>query len=351
MPELNLSFDLPASEILAASPERFAQMRRAGVETLYVQGWFFGKYEDDPERISRAGRRVREEGFRTGVVNVPFGHGGNAVNPDDPNFDLSIGDGWRPTFDAEGRLRPNTTCPDATVAADTLAANRAFAQMGFDAVFHDDDLRLGSWGPQIQGCFCERCMAEFRALCGWNVSRAEIVSGRDEALTELWYGYQCGKIRDFLLAGTPEGMSVGIMVMHNGDRRHGIDIPLLRAALPGLRVRVGEGHFDDRTFTDEKGRASLIRSIRRHMALTGDPGLCWSETTCYPKYALSPDNLVEKMRVEIRCGLRNLFLMSGQWFFPEEYWRAVEQALPELRDLARSTPLPPPEKPEFTWDW
>ena len=43
---------------------------------------------------------------------------------------------------------------------------------------------------------------------------------------------------------TPKGARNGIMVMHNGDRRHGIDIPLLRKLMPdNLVFRVGEAHL------------------------------------------------------------------------------------------------------------
>ena len=45
------------------------------------------------------------------------------------------------------------------------------------------------------------------------------------------------------------------------------------------------------------------------------------------------------MRLEIDCGLRNIFLMSGTVFLPDPYWEAIAAALPELRERAARTPL------------
>ena len=87
------------------------------------------------------------------------------------------------------------------------------------------------------------------------------------------------------------------------------------------------------------------------MTLIGSPESAFSETTTYPVGALSPENFVEKMRLEIDCGLRNIFLMSGTVFLPNPYWEAIAAALPELRERAARTPLPDLSEPmpEFIW--
>ena len=73
--------------------------------------------------------------------------------------------------------------------------------------------------------------------------------------------------------------------------------------------------------------------MRDHLALIGD-NPAYSESTVFPAEALSPENLIDKIRLELSLGLRNIFLMSGTWFMSEPYWRAVAAALPELRELA-----------------
>ena len=101
------------------------------------------------------------------------------------------------------------------------------------------------------------------------------------------------------------------------------------------------------------GRPSLERSIRKHMALIGSVENSFSETTTYPVGALSPANFVEKIRWEIGCGLRNIFLMSGNIFLPDAYWEAILAARDELEYLAASTPLPvldgTPLAENFVW--
>lgn len=78
------------------------------------------------------------------------------------------------------------------------------------------------------------------------------------------------------------GIQTGIMVMHDGDRRHGIDIPAIRRAVPDCLFRVGEGHFQDRSFERNADHAEEVGSIRAHMELIGNPEFCYSETTVFP---------------------------------------------------------------------
>ncbi len=349
---LNFTYDLSAYRILH-DPEvrsQFSKMKSVGVETIYVFGYFYGKYESAPEEIATARIVLENEGFNTGVINIPCGHGGNALNPDDPTIDLTIGKGWHMRYNSIGNPCPTTTCIDEVMINDSRKANEELYQMGYRRLFNDDDLRLGFWGSNMQGCFCDRCMAEFSSRIGRTIERAEITSGQDKELIEAWLSYQCEKIPHFLLQTTPLGMQNGIMIMHNGDRRHGIDIPLLRKTMPdNLIFRVGEGHFCDSSFMVPEGRASIVNSIRHHMALVGNPNLCYSESTVYPMAALSPENWIRKMEIEIECGLRNLYLMSGTYFFTNPYWDMLEKELPKLRELAESTPIPSLDTPDFIW--
>jgi hypothetical protein len=50
--------------------------------------------------------------------------------------------------------------------------------------------------------------------------------------------------------------------------------------------------------------------------------------------ALSPENLIDKIKLEIRCGIRNIYLMGGTWFMEKRYWDLLKDSLPELNELA-----------------
>ena len=52
------------------------------------------------------------------------------------------------------------------------------------------------------------------------------------------------------------------------------------------------------------------------------------------------DNLYCFITHIIRCGLRNLFLMSGLFFLDDSYWIAIAKAFPELQALAQNAPAP-----------
>lgn len=349
---LRIAYDLSAHRLVTEAPMRAAlpRLRRAGVGTLYLFGYFYGHFESSEDEMAQAFRILREEGFDTGAIHLPCGHGGNALDPRDPTLRLAIGKDWQMRGSADGRLSPEAACIDDVMTADNRRANDILWEMGCRRIFYDDDLRLGLWGSEMRGCFCPRCMERFSARAGRAVSRAELLDERNGSLRAAWMDFQCEKIPRFLRAAVPAGMQSGIMVMHNGDRRHGIDIPAIRAAMPGdFLLRVGEGHFDDAAFLDPRAEASLTASILTHEALFGDVSRCFSESTVFPANALSPENWIRKMELEIRLGLRNLFLMSGTWFFTDPYWDALTDALPRLTELAETAPPQQPVPLPFVW--
>lgn len=216
--------------------------------------------------------------------------------------------------------------------------------LGFTKLFYDDDLRVGPWGPWLQGCFCPRCMQAFyeRYPQYSGMSGADILANATEgdALWCAWSEVQCDHVINFLEQTMPDGMTPGIMIMHNGDCRHGLDIARIKARYPHALFRVGEGHFDNGSFTHPLSKDAIRNSIRAHLHVIGSAQNAYSESTVYPENALSPENLVQKLRIEISCGLRNLFLMSGLFFLDEPYWQAIAKARPELEALAQNTPLP-----------
>ncbi len=356
---LHLHYDFLPSRVLKGKnfTRKLHLMRTAGVSTLWLDCFLEGQWDSDPEDILNVRHMLTEEGFEVQALNVPLGHGSQALDPTQP-IKMSTGEGWPCRVDAAGHPWPNTTCcADSKVIADSRKVAETIRDMGFSKLFYDDDLRLGVWGPQVQGCFCDSCLHRFytRFPAYDDMSRADIVKGcdTDPALREAWETFQCDSILHFLADTTPEGLTPCFMIMHNGDRRHGLDVARMRAHFPDALIRVGEGHFGDDSFLHPLGRDAIIRSIMTHLHLIGSVDKACSESTTYPVGALSPENWIEKMRIEIQCGLRNLYLMSGTVILSDEYWEALIRALPELRELAATTPLPvldgTPYEEAFIW--
>ena len=355
---LNLHYDFLTSYVIN-DPEFFSKkvpyMKAAGVKTVWLDNYIYGEWQNSLEDFRKAKAMLEDEGFEVQALCVPLGHGANALNGDDA--DPTLPATWQNRVDTSGRRRGTTTCVDDIVIRHYREAMQIHKELGFTKIFYDDDLRLGDWGPHLQGCFCNRCLNRFyEKYPQFNrMSRTEIVHlgvpGSD--VREAWETVQCDSIIRFLKETTPEGITPGIMVMHNGDRRHGIDIVRIKDAFPNALFRVGESHFNDGGFTDPIGRPALERSIRKHLALISSVEHAFSETTTYPVGALSPHNFVEKIRWEIGCGLWNIFLMSGNVFLTEPYWEALTTAREELEALAEATPLPnldgTPLSEDFIW--
>ena len=78
---LTIRYDISAERVL--DDRQFAHdlplMKRAGVDTLYLNTYFYGHWQSEPEEIYRAAQRLREEGICAEILHVPFGHGGNAL--------------------------------------------------------------------------------------------------------------------------------------------------------------------------------------------------------------------------------------------------------------------------------
>ena len=355
---LNFHYDF-LTDYVINDPEFFTKkvpyMKAAGVRTVWLDNYVYGAWQNSLEDARRAKAMLEAEGFEVQAICVPLGHGSNALNGDeaDPTLPLE----WQNRVGADGLRQGTTTCIDDVVIHQYREAVAIHKELGFTKLFYDDDLRMGNWGPALQGCYCDRCLTRFYKKYPQfdGMSRADIVrlGVPGSVVREAWETIQCDAILRFLDETTPEGLTPGIMVMHNGDRRHGIDIPRIKEAFPNALFRVGECQFSDASFLHPMGRPALERSVRKHLALIGSVENAFSETTTYPVGALSPANFVEKIRWEIGCGLRNIFLMSGNVFLTDPYWEALIAAREELEYLAASTPLPvldgTPIDEDFIW--
>ena len=74
----------------------FRQMlRRAGVNTLWLEGMYTGRMQADADTLRQAVDTLHEEGFDVGAINLPVGHPGNSLNPEDDSLELAVPASWR----------------------------------------------------------------------------------------------------------------------------------------------------------------------------------------------------------------------------------------------------------------
>ena len=311
-------------------------MQKAGVDTLWLCVRSWGKPDGTPEEIAAAKAKLEAKGFAVNALILPVGHPGNALNPEDETLDLRLPESWTYRVKPNGEKQYFCGCINDVLIEDARRAVELCRDLGFEKVFFDDDLRMGNVGNEIRGCFCPECVREFSEIIGRTLSREEIA--RDCAarigLADAWVDYICGKVTRFMKETAVKGIQTGIMVMYNGGRDHGIDIAAIREAVPDCLFRVGQYHFNDAAFEADEGHAGEIGSIREHLEQMGNINHCYSESTVFPPNALSPENLVKKVELAIREGIRNIFLMSGSWVMTEKYWKKLIENREFLRKLA-----------------
>jgi hypothetical protein len=277
------------------------------------------------EKLERLGKDVY-------ICCEPIGH-------PDPNQKSLPAKGWRYRINCDGT--PDYGCADIeeTLVRDLVSATKAFREAGFKKVFFDDDVRLGNWGSNITGCFCEACIADFNRHQGTRYTREDLRRfvqnpGEHAAICEAWMDFNCEKVTAFMKAVSLPGIQAGIMVMHNGDRKHGIDLPAILQAVPDCLVRVGEGHFDDASFDPDWGKESLIQSLEMHKAIVKDVSRLYTENTVHPWPNLRPENMAKKLLLEVEHGLRNIMLMPPQLIDAPAYWEAITAVLPQAQAMA-----------------
>ena len=316
---------------------------KAGVGTYWLYG-FRGAEGTmrDIGLLKAAKAKLERLGKDVYVICEPLGHPGGEPPAGSPRRQAPPGKGWRYRITADGNPDWDCACLDETVQQDLVAATTAFRDAGFKKVFFDDDLRMGNFGAQITGCFCEACIADFNRRQGARYTREDLRRfvlnpGEHAAVCEQWVDFNCAKVTAFMKAVNLPGIQVGIMVMTNGDRRHGVDLPAILKAVPDCLVRVGEGHFADHEFDPPAGKAALIASLEMHKAIVQDVSRLYSENTSWfdaGGLGQRPDNMAKKLRIEVEHGLRNIMLMPPALLDAPEYWEAIAGVLPEAKALA-----------------
>ncbi|MDI4645816.1 hypothetical protein [Cohnella hashimotonis] len=310
-----------------------ANMKKAGIEKIWIAGFFSGDMID-LEELKQAKDFAEQNGLEIGALTIPIGHPGNSLNPDDPDSKLKIPEHWHYRIDNKGGTAYFCGAIDSCLIEDNGNAAKLLRDAGFKEVFLDDDLRVGNLNANIEGCYCDACITEFNAIYRRQETR-ETLSARmsdrlDTALMKDWVAFQCDKVTAVMKATDIEGVKPGIMVMHFGDERHGIDIAAIREEMPDTLFRVGEHQFTDRKFANPYAKGEEMLGIAYHLNFIDKP-FAFSETTIFPPRSLKEHNLVYKAKLAIAAGLENILFMSGTWVMDDSYWKAIADALPVLR--------------------
>ena len=246
-------------------PERLRMIRDAGVDTVWLAGFFYGHQPYSEEQLRRARQRSERAGLEGHLVNVPLGHPGDSLGAKDGDFPLTPPPHWRdraarPTAGSSPG-RPCTIRPPPRTRTPCAATVRwASADASWTMI-------SGSPEPgEIGGCFCENIARTF--LRRVDSPRVVGMSCCDDVgerrLTPLlrsWLDFTGDELSDVLPAATRRlrrrTRDHGD-VSRRGEGRHPAE-GLQERAVPGGRTDVRR-----QSFTPVKGKTDELFSVLFH---------------------------------------------------------------------------------------
>jgi hypothetical protein len=102
----------------------------------------------------------------------------------------------------------------------------------------------------------------------------------------------------------------------------------------GAPIRVGEGAFDDGSFSSVKGKTNELFSSLFHRRFAR-PEWAFSETTAFPADRLCARNMAAKLAISTISDVRNTMYMSGLTAFPRAHWQTLGPAMKRHAELHR----------------
>lgn len=315
-------------EALDRDPELLSTILSAGVDTVWLAGFFYGHWPAAIEQLRAAQRPLERAGLAVHVVNVPLGHPGDSLGATEGNFPLTPPHHWRLASRPDGGTYAGTSL-HAPATAENVAALRALRKAGFTRFFLDDDFRLARGPGVIGGCFCPEHREGFLKRGGyapprWNELLDDVGRRRLTDLLRAWIEFTCDELTaSFRAQARAAGAGkLGIMVMYLGAEKAGIRLK----DYANVPFRVGELMFDDRSFGPVKGKTDELFSALMHRRFAR-PDLAYSETTAFPADKLSARNMAAKLVVSTIADVRNSMFMSGVTPFPRAHWETLAPAM------------------------
>jgi hypothetical protein len=317
-----------APDAFDRDPELLATVREAGINAVWLAGFCYGHWHWPVEKLRATRAKLEQAGLAAHVINLPFGHPGNALETTSGGFPLTPPQHWRTALLIDGKTGVGTSLHEPATA-ENVAAVRALRQAKFGQVFLDDDFRLARHPGQIGGCFCAEHRERFLRRGGYEAARWDelLDDVRQRRLTPLlrdWVGFTCDELTaSFRAQERVAGAGrLGIMVMVLGSEKAGIRLTDYRNAL----FRVGEGAFNDASFNPVGCKTKELFSVLMHRRFAR-PDLAFSETTAFPSNKLSARNMAAKLVISTIADVRQTMFMSGLDPFPRSYWETLAPAM------------------------
>ncbi|MEI2724838.1 MAG: hypothetical protein V9H26_15215 [Verrucomicrobiota bacterium] len=321
-----------APPIIEREPELLEIVRAAGVDTVWLAGFFYGFRPYPTEQIVKAQKLAAQAGLHSELITIPLGHPGDSLGSRDGDFPLTPPKHWRLGERLDGKRFAGTSL-HAPATEENATALRELRRLGFRSAFVDDDFRLARGPGEIGGCFCAEHRAAFLREHGYPASRwdellNDIRERRFTKLLRAWVDGNCDQLTaSFRAQKRAFDGSFGNMIMYLGAEKAGIRLRDYRRA----PVRVGELMFDDASFGRVKGKTDELFSVLFHRRFV-EPDRAFSETTAYPADKLSAANLAAKLTVSTIADVRHTMFMSGLTPFPSAHWTTLG---PAMREQAR----------------
>ena len=325
-----------APPLIESEPELLDIVRAAGVETVWLAGFFYGFKPYPNKQIIRAQRLAARAGLRAELITIPLGHPGDSLGSHDGEFPLTPPQRWRLGERFDGKKFSGTSL-HAPATEENAAALRDLRHLGFRQAFVDDDFRLARGPGEIGGCFCAEHRAGFLCTHGltdsrWSELLEDVRARRLSNLLRSWVDWNCDQLTaSFQAQQRALGGNLGNMIMYLGAEKAGIRLRDYR----GVPVRVGELMFDDASFGCVKGKTDELFSVLFHRRFV-EPDRAFSETTAYPADQLSAAHLAAKLTVSTITDVPHTMFMSGLTPFPRAHWASRG---PAMREQARQHEL------------
>ena len=317
-----------APKLLSEHPELISVVQHAGVEKIWLAGFFYGFWPAPLDDVIAWRDRLKQAGLDADLINLALGHPGNSLSAEDTSYPLSPGKHWKMATRFDGTPYSGTSL-HAPATEENVAAMRLIAKRDVQTVFLDDDFRLATGPGGIGGCYCDEHKQRFLKKYGFPTTDWEILleNVRTRTLTPLlraWVDFTCDELTACFRAQQAAAPKVvlGNMVMYLGAEKAGIRLKDYH----GVPLRVGELMFDDKSFGTVQGKTNELFSCLFHRRYVS-PELAYSESTAFPADKLSAKNMAAKLAVSTIADVRNTMFMSGVTPFPVEHWTVLAPAM------------------------
>lgn len=277
----------------------FAMLR--DVPGLCDEIWFgtgFGMpkleaHRANAERIRRAMDDVRGLGWKPGLqIQATIGHGGPFTEGKD--YSERNWTGWTGSTGVEDKC---CNCPrDPRFLEYIRQMSRIYAALRPSSLWIDDDLRIDNHDPatrgSLDGCWCDRCVADFNAETGgkWTRKTLDAAARKDARLRIAYEEFAIRSIAaiariigEEFHAASPETV---LALQHNARARRTVEAiigVLYEVGGRPVGYRPGAGAYYDVNPNDQIVKSLSSAQCKRDFAHPEQVGLWTCEIACFPR--------------------------------------------------------------------